>query len=278
MTGEKGKLTLVPDEVTGDPDLDRRVLEAKAGSAQVKVAEVIADLTGHYISQVQERDERIEELEAEVAKLSMDYKEIESKLGVDPLTGVLNQKGFNRALEREYERAKRSLEKSETGFAVVFFDLDDFHGYNEQYGHLQGNLALKTFVDIVEKNTRKTDVVARWGGEEIAVILPNADEKEAVNYVNKVLGTLKEHAVKPYDPSKESELKKRGTYLRRNEEDTGRKYNELSATAGVFVLTNDSNIKSGEEALNCADIAERQAKMENKGGFLVYSPSKSGKK
>jgi diguanylate cyclase (GGDEF)-like protein len=93
----------------------------------------------------------------------------------DPLTGLANLRGLQNALEREATLANaegRSL-------ALLIIDLDDFRRYNTLWGHLVGDAALQALAHAIRDATHSTDFVARVGGEEFAVLLPDSGESEA---------------------------------------------------------------------------------------------------
>ncbi len=93
----------------------------------------------------------------------------------DPLTGLANARGLQIALDRTATAANmngRSL-------ALLIIDLDDFRRYNTLWGHLVGDAALQAFARAIRGATRSRDFVARVGGEEFAVLLPDSDEAEA---------------------------------------------------------------------------------------------------
>lgn len=94
---------------------------------------------------------------------------------IDPLTGVLNGAGFNAALEVEIARHGR------TGapFAFALFDCDGFKAFNARIGRRQGDAVLQLIAAALERGLRKTDVVARLGGDDFAVLLPQTGLDEA---------------------------------------------------------------------------------------------------
>lgn len=93
----------------------------------------------------------------------------------DPLTGVFNRRGMERALDREIERCRRK----ESIITILMFDVDDFKEINDSQGHLQGDEVLQDLAEILKKNVRKMDILCRYGGDEFAVIMPEADQVDA---------------------------------------------------------------------------------------------------
>jgi diguanylate cyclase (GGDEF)-like protein/PAS domain S-box-containing protein len=89
----------------------------------------------------------------------------------DALTGLANYREFVDTLEREVRRAERSKHS----FAVLLLDLDDLKAVNDKYGHLAGNRALKRLSEVIKDHSRATDLAARYGGDEFAVVLIDAD-------------------------------------------------------------------------------------------------------
>lgn len=90
----------------------------------------------------------------------------------DPLTGLLNSRGFFELAERELARQRRKL----TPVVVAYFDLDDFKHINERLGHLGADRLLAAIGATLKESLRDTDVAARLGGDEFAVLLPDTDE------------------------------------------------------------------------------------------------------
>lgn len=88
----------------------------------------------------------------------------------DGLTGLENRRSFWNALEREIERSARTGDT----FGLLLIDIDHFKQVNDTYGHLTGDVVLRAVAKVIEDNFRPMDTVARFGGEEFAVILPNS--------------------------------------------------------------------------------------------------------
>lgn len=89
----------------------------------------------------------------------------------DPLTGLANRRHMEEQLEREINRARRyDLE-----FSLLYADLDDFKGVNDNYGHATGDEVLRTFAEHLRNYLRREDLAARYGGEEFLVLMPRTD-------------------------------------------------------------------------------------------------------
>jgi len=116
------------------------------------------------------------------AILNTVFNELYTLATKDQLTGVLNRRSFEELLGREVLRAiEHNLPLS-----VIMIDIDHFKQYNDTYGHLQGDVALKTVTRVVESNSRTEDFVARYGGEEFIVVLPGIKIAKAVEIAEKM--------------------------------------------------------------------------------------------
>jgi diguanylate cyclase (GGDEF)-like protein len=90
---------------------------------------------------------------------------------VDELTGLYNRRGFSQLSRQQTEIAKRSGR----GMLLCFFDLDHMKHINDSYGHHEGDKALVSAASILRKIFRTSDIIARWGGDEFAVLMINAE-------------------------------------------------------------------------------------------------------
>ncbi len=89
----------------------------------------------------------------------------------DPLTGLYNRRYMDDALKREAHRVKRSNKP----LSLIMIDIDHFKRFNDTFGHDAGDFVLSAVAKIITKNVRPTDIACRYGGEELAVLLPEAD-------------------------------------------------------------------------------------------------------
>ncbi|PKM70856.1 MAG: hypothetical protein CVU92_11455 [Firmicutes bacterium HGW-Firmicutes-17] len=107
----------------------------------------------------------------------------------DALTGIYNKAKFN----QEYARLADHAKATSLNLAVIMFDIDDFKAINDNFGHLVGDQVLKELTAIVRRNINKTDIFARWGGEEFVIILPNSQLEEAMKVAQRLRMIVSEH-------------------------------------------------------------------------------------
>lgn len=105
---------------------------------------------------------------------------------VDPLTGLYNRRFFDESLKRELARAQRS----HSACAVVMMDLDHFKRINDTYGHDGGDLVLKAASRALLQRVRASDVACRYGGEELVLMLPDCDAREAAKCAEAIRSAL----------------------------------------------------------------------------------------
>jgi diguanylate cyclase len=125
--------------------------------------------------EVQEAESRIHELEVKLEQMSELIRE-------DQLTGSLNRRGLDDVLEREIARAERR----ESPLCIAMLDLDDFKRLNDTYGHTAGDEALVHLVRVIKDTLRTMDVIARFGGEEFLIVLPDTTLEDASQTITRV--------------------------------------------------------------------------------------------
>lgn len=112
----------------------------------------------------------------DVTKQKRVEKQLQRLSTTDALTGAYNRRMFIDLLTKELQRAQRYG----VVFSLLMFDIDHFKTINDQYGHDAGDRVLMEVVEVSRKTIRTSDILARWGGEEFMVLLPQTDRDEAV--------------------------------------------------------------------------------------------------
>ncbi|HEX8120223.1 MAG TPA: diguanylate cyclase [Solirubrobacteraceae bacterium] len=158
----------------------------------------------------------------------------------DALTGLLNRRGFEERMEAELERAKRSGQP----VTVVVGDLDHFKSVNDRFGHRVGDQTLQRFASVAGSVKRRIDDLARIGGEEFALVLPDSDEHGGFLVAER---------------------------LRRAVRDAGLLEGEAAVTVSFGVATCPRHAATSEQLLHCADQALYLAKQLGRDRSVIFS-------
>ncbi|HZV54352.1 MAG TPA: diguanylate cyclase [Rhodocyclaceae bacterium] len=125
---------------------------------------------------------RVQEAELEVARLQEELAQASEMVSHDALTGALNRKGMEEALEREVGRARRR----DAAMCLAMLDIDNFKKLNDTYGHDAGDQALVHLAQVVRETLRPQDTLARYGGEEFVIILSDTRLEDGVKAMTRV--------------------------------------------------------------------------------------------
>lgn len=109
-------------------------------------------------------------LETKISEIEQLQAQLREQAIRDPLTGLYNRRYLNETIQRELARAKRAA----LPIAILMFDIDHFKQVNDTYGHEAGDLLLKSLAGILLRESRRSDIACRFGGEEFCVIMPGA--------------------------------------------------------------------------------------------------------
>ncbi|WP_235582074.1 diguanylate cyclase [Rhizobacter sp. Root1221] len=166
-------IPIVVLSTTEDPAVKGDAFAAGANDYLVKLPsqiELVARIRYHskaYLNQLQ-RDEAYRALRESQQQLTEMNIELQRLTNVDGLTEICNRRHFNEHLQLEWSRSLRD----QSPLSVLMIDIDDFKQYNDTYGHLGGDEALKKVASTLQLNAnRSTDLVARYGGEEFALVM-----------------------------------------------------------------------------------------------------------
>lgn len=170
-------------------------------------------------------------LHAQVSELSL----------TDALTGVYNRRYFDLFLANEVDRSRRFNHR----LGILILDIDHFKKYNDAYGHPAGDKALQFLARCLQQERRSADVVARIGGEEFALILPETDVEGAWNVAEKIREAVR------YSPD-----------LKRS----------ITVSIGISVLHGTK--VEGDIMIQQADLALYEAKKRGRNRVCIYDPQK----
>ncbi|HSG89894.1 MAG TPA: diguanylate cyclase [Pseudomonadales bacterium] len=139
----------------------------------------------------QQVDERTRELSEANAALADANESLQAMSRLDPLTGLLNRRGFLTEVEVERQRVLRSG----APLSLLLLDVDFFKKFNDEYGHACGDLVLQEVARVMAAQTREVDRVGRWGGEEFILLLPDTDPAALAQVAEKVRSAVSAHRV-----------------------------------------------------------------------------------
>lgn len=169
------------------------------------------------------------------------HKQVTVQANTDSVTGLPNRRALDERLEEDIRHAKRMSSK----FSVVMMDLDGFKTVNDTYGHVIGDEILRLLFNYLAENIRPTDFLARYGGDELTLIIRDADQSIAEIVTQKILDLVKEYAPPIL----------------------GIKGIRLGITAGIAIYPSHS--KNAGDLLRAADAALYQAKKHHRGSFSI---------
>lgn len=174
---------------------------------------------------------------------ALQYQRVQALSVTDDLTRLYNSRFLNQVLRRETKRASRNGRP----LSLLFLDLDEFKSVNDRHGHLAGSRTLVEAADVVRASARETDICARFGGDEFAVVLPDTGPEGAYAVAERVCERLAEHVFLADDGL------------------------DVHLTASIGVATLPDVAGSAEELLRAADRAMYQVKDAGKNGLRVAS-------
>jgi len=215
-----GDMFLVPiydldENIIGYISLDGPLSGKRPIIEDIRFIEIVAEITGRVIQD------------------SFKYLETLESSFLDAMTGLLNHATF-------YTRLN-SFIKLEKHFSIAMMDMDDFKKINDQYGHRVGDSVLRALADFLKASFRSDDVVARYGGDEFSVILPDVGAEKAKNILERIIKGV-------------AELKPLGI--------------KTSISAGISHFPSDAT--TSNELVEKADMALYRAKRMGKGQVVLY--------
>ncbi len=169
--------------------------------------------------------------------------EMEKLATQDALTGLLNRRAFFRELETDLYRSMRYQRHS----SLLFLDIDHFKRVNDNYGHQTGDRTLTEIARLLKKELRVPDRIARYGGEEIAILLPETNEAQAQIIAERLRKKIEQHEFST----------------------TSGEPFHITTSIGIAIYPGDA--ASPENLVSCADQALYQAKNEGRNRVVLFS-------
>ncbi|KJU85739.1 diguanylate cyclase [Candidatus Magnetobacterium bavaricum] len=123
---------------------------------------------------------------------SMNLREMEIAATIDPLTGLLNRRALYKFIEHDIANARRHS----TGLSIIMYDIDHFKRVNDSYGHFVGDVVLQEVSRIVGSVIRKSDYVARFGGEEFLIVLPYTSLNVAIEIAERLRKNIEQACIR----------------------------------------------------------------------------------
>jgi len=222
--------------ITGLSDLEDKIRGIELGSDDFLVKPVNGrEITGR-INILLKKKKHMDTLCA-------NYENAMNSAIIDGLTGLYNHLYFKRFLHFE---VKRSLRHSYP-VSLIMIDVDNFKHHNDTLGHLVGDMILKEIGHVIRDNIREMDLAFRYGGDELAAVLPYCDRKNALDVVDRIRNALASHAFSDKVPLP-----------------TG------SVTLSIGIAISPSDATTVEELIEKADQMLYRAKNEGKDRICVY--------
>ena len=226
---------------------DRYMREVKASARHAEEAErARAELEHQRAEQAEKHVQELNNYIAEQERISRVLEETKEHFRHaafhDSLTGLPNRAMFTELLKAEIESSKRSNDHM---FAVLFLDLDRFKNVNDSLGHTHGDLLLVAFAERLERTLRPVDTLARFGGDEFAILLSGmTDATDAVRVAQRIQDELSQ----PFVLDK----------------------NSAFATASIGIALSSSGYDRADDILRDADIAMYRAKENGKARYELF--------
>ncbi|HAV77805.1 MAG TPA: hypothetical protein DCX53_10700 [Anaerolineae bacterium] len=175
-------------------------------------------------------------------QLTLQVPNLEKQKNIEPKTGLFNARYFNQELDRELARANRH----DRPLTVVVADLDYLRNINNTYGHLAGDIVIVGVAKILKDAVREYDIVARFGGEEFTILMPETTPVQALSRIEDIRKTIE---AADFDATTHQ--------------------SSLKITMSFGIAGRNSNNNTATEILHLADVAVYQAKQNGRNQVFI---------
>ncbi len=168
-------------ELSADPDVE---------ALQQLVCRLLSE-TRHARDTCQASSQIVNQLNLEIDSLRGAVEQMSEEVLVDALTSVGNRRAFDLQLNETLV----STESGGEGFCLLLLDIDNFKAFNDEHGHLVGDMVLRYVAQMIKRGVKGRDMVARYGGEEFAVILPRTEYEGGMSVAHAIADTVANQAL-----------------------------------------------------------------------------------
>ena len=182
-----------------------------------------------------------DELREKNRQLQEMLTKVETLAVVDSLTGLYNRRHCENMLENEFGRTTRY----NSSLTCLMIDIDHFKKVNDEFGHRTGDTVLREVAQIIKNNAREVDTVARWGGEEFIVLLPQTEQVNGELFASRLVKVISEHQF------------------------LGIPGRHITVSIGI-ASSPDPSIDTGEKLINASDFALYEAKRKGRNRIESY--------
>jgi diguanylate cyclase (GGDEF)-like protein len=227
------------------PQSSLEQLRSDATARLLELNQSLEETVGLLRRVVEQKESLSQQLESANKQLLTLNQMLTHEAATDPLSGLANRRSLERELERELSRVRRNG----TQLGLLMLDIDHFKRFNDTYGHLAGDEVIKNVGGKLAAALRRGDFVARFGGEEFCVLLPDTDSPGAVLVARRIRIAVER-----------MELQYNGQSLK------------VTTSIGVTTIEPGAAIER-DELIACADAALYKAKAEGRNRVVCFSPA-----
>jgi len=223
---------------------ENKIVEKSQDINQEPVKDLLNQIV-HELKDIRKQNETFrEKIEVQIRKINQledELERVKAEAKQDSLTKLLNKKSFEKILQ-EYINIYKKYKKI---FSLILLDLDNFKQINDTYGHVIGDEVLKHVANVLKQYLRDKDIIARVGGEEFAILLPDVDITIAFKIADRLRNILENRIIV-----------------------IDRKPIKITASFGIIEI--NEKINSYKDILQLVDIALYKAKKSGKNRVIIY--------
>jgi diguanylate cyclase len=161
--------------------------------SQSKTLDGIGDMLAELLTQTRRREDATVQMQMTLNTMVDEMRELReqvARLNAESATDALTRVGNRQSFDVELEKRVHSAARNQGCLALLMLDLDHFRQFNDKFGHIIGDKVLRFFATLLKNNIKGNDFVARFGGEEFAVLLPDTDYEGAISVAENIRSRL----------------------------------------------------------------------------------------